>query len=69
MTDTTFTVPDLHCEHCKATVEGELNELAGVNHSSADPEKGAVEVSYNEAQVTAERLKETISNAGYTVTS
>lgn len=69
MTETMFTVPDLHCDHCKATVEGELNKLAGVENSSADPEKGAVEITYDERQITPEELKGTIKDAGYTVTA
>jgi copper ion binding protein len=69
MTDATFRVPDMSCAHCKAAVEGELNKLSGVESSSADVEKGVVEVSYDEGQVTTERLQAAIKEAGYTVVS
>jgi copper chaperone len=68
MTDATFNVPNMSCGHCKAAVEGELNRLSGVERSNADLEKGTVEVSYDEGQVTTEELKGAIEEAGYTVT-
>jgi len=67
MTEKTFNVPDMSCGHCKAAVEGELNRLSGVERSSADVEKGTVEVSYDEDTVTTEQLKGAIEEAGYSV--
>ena len=69
MTENTLRVPDMHCGHCKAAVEGELNKLSGVERANADVEKGTVEVSYDEGTVTTEDLKEAIEEAGYTVTA
>ncbi len=69
MTEKTLRVPDMHCGHCKAAVEGELNKLSGVESSSADVEKGTVEVSYDEGTVTTEDLEDAIAEAGYTVTA
>jgi copper chaperone len=67
MTEKTLRVPDMHCGHCKAAVEGELNRLSGVQRASADLVKGTVEVSYDEVTVSTEDLKEAIEEAGYTV--
>ena len=67
MTENTLRVPDMHCGHCKAAVEGELNKLSGVEAASADIEKGTVAVSYDEAKVTTEDLRGAIEEAGYTV--
>jgi copper chaperone len=67
MTEKTLRVPDMHCGHCKAAVEGELNRLSGVQRANADLEKGTVEVSYDEVTVSTEDLKEAIEEAGYTV--
>ncbi len=67
MTNTTFNVPDMSCGHCKAAVEGELNKLSGVEYSSADVEKGIVEVRYDESRVSIGRLEGAIEDAGYTV--
>ena len=67
MTEKTLRVPDMHCGHCKAAVEGELSKLSGVQRASADVEKGAVEVSYDEGTVITEDLNGAIEEAGYTV--
>jgi copper ion binding protein len=69
MIDRTFDVPDMSCGHCKAAVEGELSKLSGVQRSNADPEKGTVEVSYDEDRVGEEQLKGVIEDAGYAVTA
>ena len=67
MTEKTFQVPDMHCGHCKAAVEGELSKLYGVQRASADVENGTVEVAYDEGTVSTEGLKDAIEEAGYTV--
>ena len=67
MIEKTLRVPDMHCGHCKAAVEGELHKLSGVRRASADVEKGTVEVSYDEATVSIGDLEDAIEEAGYTV--
>ena len=67
MTVKTFNVPDMSCGHCKAAVEGGLNELPGVERVNADVAKGTVEISYDEGTVTTQDLKAAIEEAGYTV--
>jgi copper chaperone len=67
MTEKTLRVPDMHCGHCKAAVEGELSKLSGVQIVNADLEKGTVKVSYDDGTVSTENLKEAIEEAGYTV--
>ena len=67
MTEKTLRVPDMHCGHCKAAVEGELSKLCGVQIANADVEKGTVEVSYDEGKVNTVDLKDAIEEAGYTV--
>jgi copper chaperone len=69
MTNATFNVPEMSCGHCKATVEGELNKLSGVERSNADFERGIVEVRYDEDRVTTEELEGAIEEAGYSVTA
>ena len=67
MSEKTLRVPDMHCGHCKAAVEGELSKLSGVQRANADLEKGTVEVSYDEGKVSTEDLRGAIEEAGYTV--
>ena len=67
MTEKTFNVPDMSCGHCKAAVEGALNNRSGVERANADIATGTVEVSYDEGTVTTEDLLGAIEEAGYTV--
>jgi copper chaperone len=67
MTEKTLRVPDMHCGHCKAAVEGGLHKLSGVRRASADVETGTVEVSYDEGTVSTADLEDAIEEAGYTV--
>jgi copper chaperone len=69
MTEKTLRVPDMHCGHCKAAVEGELNKLSGVEYSKADVEKGTVEVFFDDGNVSTADLKGAIEEAGYTLAS
>jgi copper chaperone len=69
MTEKTFNVLDMSCDHCKAAVEGGLKELPGVERANADIARGTVEVSYDQSTVTTEDLKVAIEQAGYTVDS
>jgi copper chaperone len=69
MTDTTFEVPEMSCGHCKAAIEGELNNLSGVEYSNANLEEGIVKVTYEEGRVSEEQVKSAIEDAGYAVTA
>ncbi|PLS85711.1 MAG: hypothetical protein CYG60_11150, partial [Actinobacteria bacterium] len=57
MTEKTLNVEGMSCGHCKAAVEEELNRLVGVEYSNADPQKGTVEVRYDEGRTTDEDLE------------
>ena len=67
MTETTLNVEGMSCAHCKAAVEEELGKLPGVEYSNADPEKGTVEVRYDEGKATNEDLECAVEEAGYSV--
>jgi copper chaperone len=69
MTCTTLKVPEMSCGHCKATIEGELSKLSGVEYSNVNLEEGTVKVSYNEGRVSEEQLKGAIEDAGYAVSA
>jgi len=69
MTHATLNVEGMTCGHCKDAIEGELNGISGVEHSSADFESGVVEVRYDEGRVTTEDLEAAVEEAGYAVSS
>jgi copper chaperone len=63
----TLSVPDVSCEHCVKTVNGALGALPGVEAVNVDLASKIVRLRYEPAQVTLERIEETLDEAGYTV--
>ena len=58
-----YTVPGMHCDHCKASVREELQAIAGVESVEVDLETKLVVVQ-GEGLDDA-RLREAIDEAGY----
>ncbi|WP_163583338.1 copper chaperone CopZ [Gracilibacillus saliphilus] len=67
MAQTTLKVQGMTCGHCKASVEGALQELTGVTKAEVNLEEGTVNVSYDEADVTIEAMHETVEEQGYDI--
>lgn len=63
MTETTFTVPDMSCGHCKDAVSSELLEISGVEAVDVDLENKLVFVRGEELDDA--RLRAAIGQAGY----
>ena len=59
-------VDGMHCAACSATVERALNKIEGVDSCSVNLTGANALVNYEEDKVTAERIFEAISNAGFT---
>lgn len=63
MTETTFTVPDMSCGHCKDAVSSELLEISGVEAVDVDLETKLVLV--RGEGLDDARLRAAIERAGY----
>lgn len=63
----TLNVEGMTCGHCKAAVEGALNELDGVSNVKVDLDTGKVDVNYDESKVTTAAMNEAIEEQGYDV--
>jgi copper chaperone len=62
---TTYTVPGMSCEHCKAAVQTEVSKVAGVSSVDVDLETRRVTVSGDPVDDAAVRAA--IDEAGYEV--
>lgn len=63
----TLQVEGMSCGHCKMAVTNALTELDGVANVEVHLEKGTVDVEYNEAKVSLDKMKEAIEEQGYDV--
>ncbi|WP_379970464.1 copper chaperone CopZ [Ectobacillus sp. sgz5001026] len=63
----TLQVEGMSCGHCKMAVTNALKELDGVANVEVHLEKGTVDVEYNEAKVSLDKMKEAIEDQGYDV--
>lgn len=67
MENVILNVKGMSCGHCVKAVEGSVGALEGVNEVRVNLEAGQVDVSFNEQQVTVDKIKEAIDDQGYDV--
>ena len=67
MTTKTFSVPDIHCGGCAASIEGAVSVLEGGQEVKVELETHTVDVAYDEASVPTEQLVNAIEDQGYVV--
>jgi len=65
MTTMTISVPEIHCDHCKHSIEGALAPLPGVASARVDVEARTVTVEVDEAVTDRGRLVAAIEDQGY----
>ena len=63
----TISVPEIHCDHCKTSIEGALASIGGVERAAVDIPARTVTVTYDEAPVPPGDLVEAIEEQGYEV--
>jgi copper chaperone len=67
MTTMTISVPEIHCDHCKHSIEGALAPLPGVASARVDVEARTVAVEVDETLTDRGRLAAAIEDQGYDV--
>jgi len=67
MTTMTISVPEIHCDHCKHSIEGALAPLPGVASARVDIEARMVTVEVDETLTDRGRLVAAIEDQGYDV--
>lgn len=66
MTNSTYTVEGMTCDHCASAVTAEVTKIAGVTDVSVDVAAGRLTVSSAEP-VSAEAVTDAVEEAGYAV--
>ena len=67
MTTMTISVPEIHCDHCKHSIEGALAPLPGVTSARVDISTRTVTVEVDETVTDREQLVAAIEDQGYDV--
>lgn len=63
----TISVPEIHCDHCKSSIEGALSPLEGVSDATVDIAARHVAVTYDPDAIGRSQLVDAIEEQGYDV--
>lgn len=66
MTEMTISVPEIHCNHCKMSIEGAVAAVDGVSTATVDVESRSVAVSFDDP-ASFDAIKGAIEGQGYDV--
>lgn len=69
MVQTTFTVPDITCDHCDRTITNALQPVAGVERVSVDISTKRVQLDYDPDRVNLDQIKTILEEEYYPVAS
>lgn len=67
MTQVSLMVPEVHCGHCKMSLESAVGALEGVSHVEVSIPETKIAVDYDEGSVALDTIKATIEGQGYAV--
>jgi copper chaperone len=65
MSTATISVPGIHCDHCKSSIEGALGALDGVELAEVSVPDRTVRVDFDESQVDLDAIQNAIEEQGY----
>jgi copper chaperone len=67
MASRTLSVPEVSCEHCKASIEAAVSPLEGVESVEVQIDERTVQLDYDGADTTLATVVTTIEDVGYEV--
>ena len=59
--------PEIHCDHCKMSIEGAVGALEGVSSVEVAIADATVDVIYDDSTTDLDSIKKTIEEQGYAV--
>jgi len=63
----TLVVPDIECEHCEHAINEALGPVPGVRTVKVDIDAHKVDLDYDDAQLSLEKVKEILAEEEYPV--
>ena len=67
MTNQTLSVPEIHCGHCKSSIETAVTEVPGVARAEVDIDASTVDLDYDGSAETMSSIVSAIEDVGYEV--
>ena len=67
MSEVTLQAPEIHCDHCKMSIEGAVGALDGVESVDVGIADATVRVAYDDSRVELGTIKEASEEQGYAV--
>ena len=67
MTQVSLQVPEVHCDHCKTSIEGAVSQLPGIESVDVAISDASVTVEYDADTIDLKQIKNTIEEQGYAV--
>ncbi len=67
MSEVLLQAPEIHCDHCKMSIEGAVGALDGVDSVEVAIADATVQVSFDESRLELARIKQAIEEQGYAV--
>lgn len=67
MTDVKLSVPEIHCDHCKSSIESAVGEIPGVAGVAVTVGERSVAVDYDGEERTYTGIVQAIQDQGYSV--
>lgn len=67
MTEQVLEVPEVHCHHCVAAIEGAVGALDGVRNVRVDLDRKDVTIDYDDSSLELGRIVAAIEGEGYGV--
>ena len=67
MSEVLLQAPEIHCDHCKTSIEGAVAIIDGVQSVEVAIADATVKVAYDDARVELGSIKKAIEEQGYAV--
>ncbi|MGH8914733.1 MAG: cation transporter [Acidimicrobiia bacterium] len=67
MTEVLLQAPEIHCDHCKTSIEGAVSALEGVGSVEVAIADATVRVSFDDSRLELGSIKKAIEEQGYAV--
>ncbi len=64
-TETTLTIPAIHCDACTKMITQTLQALPTVVIAEADPQTKLVRLNFDESAVTLDQIREALDEVGF----